>query len=287
MMRGNTAREETVFYMPTYAIGDLQGCHASLLRLLDEIRFDPAADRLWLVGDLVNRGPDSLAVLRTVRKLGAAAITVLGNHDLHLLALAEGFGRAHKGDTLDEVLNAPDRDELLAWLRRQKLAWREGDVLMVHAGVLPGWTVADTLQRAAEAEAALRGPHYRDFFAQMYGNAPVAWNDGLEGVERLRVIVNAFTRLRYCTAAGEMEFHHKGAPGTQPAGWLPWFEVPGRQSAAAAIVIGHWSTLGLINRNDLIALDTGCLWGGRLTAVRLEDRQVFAVQCPQVRHPKS
>ncbi len=287
MMRGNIAREEPVFYMPTYAIGDLQGCHTSLLHLLDEIRFDPAADRLWLVGDLVNRGPASLDVLRTVKKLGDAAISVLGNHDLHLLALAEGFGRAHKGDTLDEVLNAPDRDELLAWLRRQRLAWRDGEVLMVHAGVLPSWTADDTMERAAEAEAVLRGPHYRDFFAQMYGNAPVAWDDGLKGVERLRVIVNAFTRLRYCSAAGEMEFHHKGAPGTQPAGWLPWFEIPGRRSAEATVVIGHWSTLGLINRQDLIALDTGCLWGGRLTAVRLEDRQVFAVQCPQVRHPKA
>ena len=287
MMRGNIAREEPVFYMPTYAIGDLQGCHTSLLHLLDEIRFDPEADRLWLVGDLVNRGPASLDVLRTVKKLGDAAISVLGNHDLHLLALAEGFGRAHKGDTLDEVLNAPDRDELLAWLRRQRLAWRDGEVLMVHAGVLPSWTADDTMERAAEAEAVLRGPHYRDFFAQMYGNAPVAWDDGLKGVERLRVIVNAFTRLRYCSAAGEMEFHHKGAPGTQPAGWLPWFEIPGRRSAEATVVIGHWSTLGLINRQDLIALDTGCLWGGRLTAVRLEDRQVFAVQCPQVRHPKA
>lgn len=273
--------------MPTYAIGDLQGCHTSLLRLLDVIRFDPAADRLWLVGDLVNRGPESLDVLRTVRKLGDAAISVLGNHDLHLLALAEGFGRTHKGDTLDEVLAAPDRDELLHWLRQQKLAVREGSFLMVHAGVLPAWTADDTMQRAAEAEATLRGEHYRDFFAQMYGNAPVAWHDGLHGIERLRVIVNAFTRLRYCTAEGEMEFHHKGAPGTQPAGWLPWFEVPGRRSAEVTCVIGHWSTLGLISRDDLIALDTGCLWGGRLTAVRLEDRQVFAVHCPPLRHPKA
>lgn len=272
--------------MPTYAIGDLQGCHASLLRLLAHIEFDPAADRLWFVGDLVNRGPDSLAVLRCIRDLGDAAVCVLGNHDLHLLALAEGFGRVHKGDTLDEVLAAPDRDELLHWLRSRRLAWREGDVLMVHAGVLPDWTPDDILQRAAEAEAVLQGPHYRDFFAQMYGNAPVAWDDGLAGVERLRVIVNAFTRLRYCSAAGEMEFHHKGAPGTQPPGWLPWFEVPGRKSAQATCVIGHWSTLGLVNRPDLIALDTGCLWGGRLSAVRLEDRQVFAVQCPQLRHPK-
>lgn len=273
--------------MPTYAIGDLQGCYAPLLRLLEALKFDAAADRLWFVGDMVNRGPDSLAVLRFVKSLGRSAVSVLGNHDLHLLALAEGFGRAHKGDTLDEVLNAPDRDELLAWLRRQKLAWREGDFLMVHGGVLPAWTVDDTMQRAAEAEATLQGAYYRDFFAQMYGNAPVAWDDRLEGVERLRVIVNAFTRLRYCSAAGEMEFHHKGAPGTQPPGWLPWFEVPGRKSAAATIITGHWSTLGLINRNDLITLDTGCLWGGELTAVRLEDRQVFAVQCPQARRPKA
>ncbi len=272
--------------MPTYAIGDIQGCHDSLLQLLDAIRFDAAADRLWFVGDLVNRGPDSLAVLRFIKSLGDAARCVLGNHDLHLLALAEGLGREHKGDTLDEVLAAPDRDELLTWLRRRRLAWREGDWLMVHAGVLPGWTPDDTMRWAAEAEAVLQGPNYRDFFAQMYGNAPVAWDAGLQGVERLRVIVNAFTRLRYCSAAGEMEFHHKGAPGTQPSGWLPWFEVPGRKSAEATCIIGHWSTLGLINRPDLIALDTGCLWGGRMTAVRLEDRQVFAVHCPQMRSPK-
>ncbi len=273
--------------MPTYAIGDLQGCHDSLRRLLDDIRFDAAVDRLWFVGDLVNRGPDSLAVLRFIKNLGDAAISVLGNHDLHLLALAEGYSRAHKGDTLDAVLAAPDRDELLHWLRHQKLAWREGNWLMVHAGVLPGWTVDESMARAREAETVLQGAYYRDFFAQMYGNAPVAWDDGLQGIERLRVIVNAFTRLRYCSVDGEMEFHHKGAPGTQPAGWLPWFEVPGRKSAGATCIIGHWSTLGLINRNDLIALDTGCLWGGKLTAFRLEDRQVFAVSCPIQQRPKA
>jgi len=267
--------------MPTYAIGDLQGCQNSLLHLLDALEFDAKADRLLFVGDLVNRGPDSLAVLRFIKNLGDAAICVLGNHDLHLLALSEGFGRIHKGDTLDAILAAPDRDELMHWLRHQKLAWREDGFLMVHAGVLPGWTLDETMQRAAEAEAALQGAHYREFFEQMYGNAPIAWDDGLQGIERLRVIVNAFTRLRYCSPEGEMEFHHKGAPGTQPAGWLPWFEVPGRKSAEAAIIIGHWSTLGLINRPDLIALDTGCLWGGKLTAIRLPDRQVFSVQCPQ------
>ena len=286
MMR-DTKHCEAVFYMPTYAIGDLQGCHDSLLRLLDEIQFDPKADRLLFVGDLVNRGPDSLGVLRLIKKLGDAAICVLGNHDLHLLALAEGFGRIHKGDTLDAILAAPDRDELLHWLRHQRLAWREGDFLMVHAGVLPDWTVDDTMARAAEAEAALQGAQYRDFFEQMYGNTPVAWDDDLQGIERLRGIVNTFTRLRYCSAAGEMEFRQKGAPGTQPAGWLPWFEVPGRKSAEVTVIIGHWSTLGLINRADLIALDTGCLWGGKLTAVRLEDRQEFAVQCPQAqRHDR-
>ena len=282
-----TQRKEAVFYMSTYAIGDLQGCLDPLLHLLDKLKFDPVADRLWFVGDLVNRGPDSLDLLRFLKGLGNAAICVLGNHDLHLLALAEGFGRVRKGDTLEAVLAAPDRDELLAWLRHQKLAWREGDYLMVHGGVLPAWTVDDVMQRAAEAEAGLQGPHYRDFFAQMYGNAPVAWDEHLQGVERLRVIVNAFTRLRYCSAEGEMEFQHKGAPGTQPSGWLPWFEVPGRKSTDATIIIGHWSTLGLINRNDLIALDTGCLWGDRLTAVRLEDRQVFAVPCPMQKRPKS
>ncbi|MFN3543318.1 MAG: symmetrical bis(5'-nucleosyl)-tetraphosphatase [Thiobacillus sp.] len=272
--------------MPTYAIGDLQGCHESLLRLLTAIRFDPAADRLWFVGDLVNRGPDSLAVLRFIRDLGDAAVCVLGNHDLHLLALAEGHGRPHKGDTLEAVLAAPDREELLTWLRHRRLAWRDGGWLMVHAGVLPAWTADDVMARAAEAEAVLQGPRYREFFAQMYGNAPVGWHDALEGVERLRVIVNAFTRLRYCSAAGEMEFHHKGAPGTQPPAWMPWFEVPGRKSADVTCVIGHWSTLGLVNRADLVALDTGCLWGGRLTAIRLEDRQVFAVGCPMQARPK-
>lgn len=271
--------------MPTYAIGDIQGCRDSLLRLLDALTFDPALDRLWFVGDLVNRGPDSLGVLRLIRELGEAAICVLGNHDLHLLALSEGLGRPHKGDTLDAILMAPDRDELLHWLRHRKLAWGEQGFLLIHAGVLPGWTAEIALAYAAEAEAALQGADYRGFFERMYGNVPAAWDDVLTGADRLRVIVNTFTRLRYCSAAGEMEFHHKGAPGSQPAPWMPWFDVPGRASAGTTCVIGHWSTLGLINRPDLIALDTGCLWGGGLTAVRLEDRQVFAVACPQQRRP--
>jgi bis(5'-nucleosyl)-tetraphosphatase (symmetrical) len=271
--------------MPTYAIGDIQGCHDSLLHLLDAIAFDPGADRLWFVGDLVNRGPDSLGVLRLIRELGDAAICVLGNHDLHLLALSEGFGRVHKGDTLEQVLTAPDRDEILHWLRHRRLAWGERGFLLVHAGVLPGWTPEAALTYAAEAETALQGADYREFFKHMYGNVPAAWDDTLTGTDRLRVIVNTFTRLRYCSPAGEMEFHHKGAPDSQPAPWMPWFDVPGRASAGVACVIGHWSTLGLINRPALIALDTGCLWGGQLTAVRLEDRQAFAVACPQQQRP--
>lgn len=267
--------------MATYAIGDVQGCYDPLQRLLDQLRFDPAHDNLWFVGDLVNRGPQSLEVLRFVKTLGASAITVLGNHDLHLLAMDAGHGRQHKGDTLDAVLAAPDRDELLHWLRHQRLAWCDADYLLVHAGVLPSWTVADTLRLAAEAEAALQSDDYREFFAQMYGNAPYAWSESLTGMARLRMIVNVFTRLRYFTPSGEMDFHQKGAPGTQPPPLLPWFDAPGRQTTDATIIFGHWSTLGLIVRNDLIALDTGCLWGGRLTGIRMEDREVFAETCPQ------
>ena len=273
------------FNMSTYAIGDLQGCLDPLRRLLDTLNFDPAADRLWFVGDLVNRGPDSLAVLRFVKDLGDAATCVLGNHDLHLLARGAGFGRSRAGDTLDAVLEAPDRDALLDWLRHRPLAWREGGCLMVHAGVLPAWSADDVMARAAEAEAALRDAGYRDFFARMYGNAPAAWHDGLEGVDRLRVIVNALTRLRYCSAAGEMDFEDKGPPGTQAAGLMPWFDVPARRSAATTLVFGHWSTLGLIKRRELIALDTGCVWGSELTAVRLEDRALFATRCPEAQRP--
>lgn len=272
--------------MAIYAIGDLQGCYDPLQRLLDRLRFDPAHDTLWSVGDLVNRGPQSLDVLRFVKALGASAITVLGNHDLHLLALDAGHGRSHKGDTLDAVLAAPDRDELLHWLRHQRLAWREADYLLVHAGVLPDWSVDDTLRLAAEAEAALQHDDYRDFFAQMYGNTPQVWQESLTGMERLRMIVNVLTRLRYCTPDGEMDFHQKGAPGTQPAPLLPWFDVAGRQTVNTTVIFGHWSTLGLVVRNDLIALDTGCLWGGRLTAIRLEDREVFAEACLRQQRPR-
>jgi bis(5'-nucleosyl)-tetraphosphatase (symmetrical) len=265
--------------MATYAIGDLQGCLDPLHALLETIAFDPARDTLWFVGDLVNRGTQSLEVLRFVKGLGDAAISVLGNHDLHLLAVGAGFGKIHKSDTLAAILAAPDRAELLNWLRHRPLAWREAGFLLIHAGLMPDWTADDAMRLAAEAEAVLRGDDHREFFREMYGNEPRAWDETLQGIARTRVIVNTFTRMRYCSAAGEMEFHQKGAPGSQPAGWLPWFDVPGRRSADTPVVIGHWSTLGLINRPDLIALDTGCLWGGQLTAIRLEDRQVFAVAC--------
>lgn len=263
--------------MAIYAVGDIQGCHAELQRLLERMRFDPAQDKLWLVGDLVNRGPDSLGVLRLVKSLGEAAITVLGNHDLHLLAVAEGAAELHRSDTLGEVLNAPDRDELLAWLRHQRLLHAENGFVLVHAGLLPGWSVKQAAKLAREVEAALRGEDYATFLARMYGNNPHGWDDGLGGYKRLRVITNALTRMRVCTPQGEMEFRFKGELPNVPAGYLPWFDVPGRESRDVTVIFGHWSALGLLVRDDVVALDTGCLWGGPLTAIRLEDREVFQV----------
>jgi len=263
----------------TYAVGDIQGCGTEFRQLLDLIRFDPVADRLWLVGDLVNRGPDSLGVLRMVKSLGDAAITVLGNHDLHLLAVAEGVAEMHRSDTLHDILHAPDRDELLLWLRAQRMLHVEGDWVLVHAGMLPQWSVAQAQELAHEVEAALRGKHCHEFLTRMYGNQPDRWNDDLSGYKRLRVITNAFTRMRICTAQGEMEFKFKGEVGDIPQGYLPWFEVPGRASADAAVVCGHWSALGLKITPNVIALDTGCLWGGPLSAIRLEDRKLFQVPC--------
>ncbi|MBK7953871.1 MAG: symmetrical bis(5'-nucleosyl)-tetraphosphatase [Candidatus Accumulibacter sp.] len=265
--------------MATYAIGDIQGCFDSLQQLLEKCRFDPASDRLWLVGDLVNRGPRSLATLRFVRGLGSAAVTVLGNHDLYLLMAAAGFGRRSKGDTLDEILNAPDRDELLDWLRHRPLCHREGEFCLVHAGLLPQWTVARARALAAEAEAMLASSSYTDFLANMWGSEPAAWSEDLEGWPRLRVIVNAMTRMRFCSPAGVMEFKSKGEVTAAPANCLPWFAVPGRRSAAEVLVFGHWSALGLRVEPNLLALDSGCYWGRHLTAVRLDDRALFQVDC--------
>lgn len=266
--------------MSTYAIGDIQGCHDSLLSLLDACDFDPRRDRLWLVGDLVNRGPKSLETLRYVKALGDAAITVLGNHDLYLLMVAEGVEkRRGKDDTLDDILAATDCDELLAWLRHQKLCHIENGYCLVHAGLLPQWTVAEARALAAEVEALLQGPAYRDVLAHMWGSEPAAWNEDLQGWDRMRVIVNAMTRMRFCTPEGVMEFQAKGEVVDAPAGHLPWFDVPGRCSADSVLVTGHWSALGLKMTPNLLALDSGCLWGGHLTALRLEDRAVFHINC--------
>lgn len=268
--------------MATYAIGDLQGCFAPLEALLASVRFDPARDRAWFVGDLVNRGPESLRCLRFVKSLGEAAVTVLGNHDLHLVCMAEGIQKRRPRDTLEDVLGAPDRDELVGWLRYRPLFHAEGSYAMVHAGLLPAWTVEQAGELAREVEAALRGPDYRAFLERMYGDRPDEWREDLAGVDRLRVIVNAMTRLRVCDAGGRMVMRFKGEPGEANEGWTPWFDVPGRRSADHAIVCGHWSALGLEIRPDLLSLDSGCVWGRALTAVRLEDRRVFQVGCPPV-----
>ena len=272
--------------MAIYAVGDVQGCYAELQQLLEQARFDPAQDKLWLVGDLVNRGPGSLEVLRLVKSLGDSAITVLGNHDLHLLAVAEGVAELHRTDTLDEILAAPDRGELLYWLRNQRLLHAQDGYVLVHAGLLPQWSVAQAGSLAREVEAALRADDYAAFLARMYGNAPHNWDDGLTGHKRLRVIVNAFTRMRICTTVGEMEFRFKGEVENIPPGYLPWFDVPNRASADSTVIFGHWSALGLLQRKNVIALDTGCLWGGPMSAVRLDDRQLFQAACnnPVAKH---
>lgn len=266
--------------MATYAIGDIQGCFDSFRRLLDLCAFDPARDRLWLVGDLVNRGPRSLETLRFVKALDSAAITVLGNHDLYLLMVAEGGAKYRgKDDTLQSILDAPDRDDLLGWLRYRPLCHLENGHCLVHAGLLPQWTAAQARELAREVEAALTGPQYREFILNLWGSEPAAWSDDLAGWPRLRVIVNAMTRMRFCTPEGIMEFRTKGEAAQAPAGHLPWFEVPGRKSADTVLVTGHWSALGLKLLPNLLALDSGCLWGRHLTALRLEDRQVFQVDC--------
>jgi bis(5'-nucleosyl)-tetraphosphatase (symmetrical) len=266
--------------MATYAIGDVQGCYDTLRKLLDLLRFDPARDRLWFAGDLVNRGPQSLQTLRFVSGLGQAALTVLGNHDLHLLAFANG-GRKGKRDTLEPVLAAPDRDELLDWLRRQPLLQEtpEAGTALLHAGLPPQWDMQRARACAREVESALRGEDYAELLKEMYGNQPDRWEDTLNGVERLRFIINCYTRLRYCDAGGRADFQDKGAPGTQAKGLLPWFAVPGRRSAETRLLFGHWSTLGQVSwpQYGVYGLDTGAVWGGKLTAMRIEDNQLFAV----------
>ena len=267
--------------MATYAIGDIQGSYNEFRRLLDVINFN-AKDKLWLVGDIVNRGPDSLLLLRLHREMNDADVAELGNHDLHLLVVAAGFAKAQPGDTLQGVLNAPDRDELLHWLRHQRLLHVSGDYVMVHAGLLPSWSVMQAANLAQEAESFLHNKdheEFRKFCSHMYGNQPDQWSASLEGYERIRVIINAMTRMRVCTYDGRMDFTFKGRVEDIPIDYLPWFDVPGRASKEATVICGHWSALSLQVKSNLIALDTGCMWGGSLTAIRLEDRRVFQVPC--------
>ena len=268
--------------MSTYAIGDIQGCYDQLRRLLDRLAFDPGCDRLWFVGDLVNRGPQSLETPRFVRSLGSSAITVLGNHDLHLLVVAEGFAKKHRSDTLDAVLGAPDRDELLAWLRHQNMMHVEQGYALVHAGLLPQWSIGQAHALACEVEQALRGGGHREFMRRMYGNEPARWHDELAGFDRLRVITNAMTRMRLCTADGAMEFTHKTGLVNPPPGFMPWYDVPQRATRDTAIIFGHWAALGLIVRPDVIALDSGCVWGRELSALRLDDRVIFQCGCREM-----
>jgi bis(5'-nucleosyl)-tetraphosphatase (symmetrical) len=266
--------------MATYAIGDIQGCYDALCRLLDSCSFDPANDRLWLVGDLVNRGPQSLETLRLIKSLGSSAITVLGNHDLYLLMVAEGGAKFRgKDDTLQPIFDAPDCSELLDWLRHQPLCYTENEYCLIHAGLLPQWTATQARELSREVEAVMQGSDYREFILNLWGSEPAGWSDDLTGWPRLRVIVNAMTRMRFCTPDGVMEFKAKGKLSNAPADHIPWFDAPNRQSANSVLVTGHWSALGLKITPNLLALDSGCLWGGHLTALRLEDRQVFQVTC--------
>ncbi|MEP7327829.1 MAG: symmetrical bis(5'-nucleosyl)-tetraphosphatase [Betaproteobacteria bacterium] len=263
--------------MALYAIGDIQGCHAEFCELLALIGFSPREDRLWLVGDLVNRGPGSLEVLRDVMALGDAAVTVLGNHDFHLLTVAADHRGQHHGDTLDAILAAPDREAVLHWLQAQPLVVVEGEQMLVHAGLLPSWTPATALMLSREVQAMLAGPGAHEFLGVLYGDKPHQWREDLTGFDRLRVVVNACTRLRYCTPDDTMEFNEKRGPAHTPAGFLPWFGQPTRRTAHVNVVCGHWSTLDLMLAQNVQMLDSGCLWGGALTALRMSDRRVFQV----------
>jgi bis(5'-nucleosyl)-tetraphosphatase (symmetrical) len=267
--------------MATYAIGDIQGCYDELCELLERLRFDPARDRLWLTGDLVNRGPKSLEVLRFVRELGNSAVTVLGNHDLHLVSVALGC-RARRKDTFDALLAAPDRDELVGWLRRRPLMHHDSDagVLMVHAGLPSAWDLPQALALSRECEALIRSADSDGFLrSAMYGDEPDRWSETLDGEARLRFVINACTRLRFCNGGGRLSFSEKGTPEQAPAGKLPWFAAPGRRSVGTPIVFGHWSLLGRVHwpEHGVYGLDTGCVWGGRLTALCLETREIVSV----------
>lgn len=267
--------------MARWAIGDVQGCAAELRALIRTLRFRADRDQLWFVGDLVNRGPDSLGVLRLVHALGDNAVVVLGNHDLHLLAVALGGHRERKrGDTLDAILAAPDRELLLDWLLARPLAHQDPQhgELLIHAGLLPQWTATQAVQLSREVERALRTDPQR-VLSGMYGNQPDHWDEGLAGMARLRCTINALTRLRWCTRSGVMDLKRKHSPGRDERDYLPWFRVPGRASTGTPIIFGHWSTLGFIAEADVVAIDTGCVWGGSLTAWSLERRERRSLPC--------
>lgn len=270
-----------------WLVGDIQGCDDALARLLAEIGYSPSRDHLHALGDLVNRGPRSLAVLRRLRALEGSATCLLGNHDLHLLALAHGVRRAHRSDTLHEVLAAPDREAWLDWLRQRPLADQAQGWLLVHAGVPPQWDVAQTLALAREVEAVLRSADLAPFLGLMYGNEPARWSEALHGVERWRFVVNALTRMRFVAADGTLDFQVKEGADAAPPGLLPWFEAPGRRTLGTPVAFGHWSTLGLIDRPDLLALDTGCVWGGSLSAARVDGgrRELVQLRCAQAQAP--
>ncbi len=261
--------------MSTYAIGDLQGCYKQFRQLLDKIKFDPEKDKLWLTGDLVNRGPKSLKTLRYVKDLGDAVITVLGNHDLHLIAAYALPNAYPASDDLQRIIDAPDADELIHWLRQQPLIHYDEKIktALVHAGISPQWSIADALTFAREFESVLKRNDYHIFLPAMYGDLPTKWADHLEGAERLNFVVNAFTRMRFCDKNGQLTFTEKNNPSKAPDGLLPWFKVPKRKNRDVRIVFGHWSTLGYLNEDNLLALDTGCVWGGELTAVKIAKKK--------------
>jgi bis(5'-nucleosyl)-tetraphosphatase (symmetrical) len=270
--------------MTTYAIGDLQGCWSSFEELA---RLLPAAERYIFVGDLVNRGPQSLDALRNVKQLveSGRAVAVLGNHDLHLLAVAAGIRPVHDTDTLQPILDAPDARELIDWVRGLPLAHEEDGMLFVHAGVLPPWDVHKTLALAGEVQQRLAADDHEEFLHAMYGNEPARWRDDLSGHDRLRCVVNALTRVRMLAADGTMQLKHKAGSASAPPGLVPWFDHPQRAMRGTTVVFGHWSSEGLVLRSDAIGLDTGCVWGGKLTALRLDDRAIFQINCPQVQAP--
>ena len=275
--------------MAIYWIGDIQGCDAPLGQFLDQVGFSASRDRLYVLGDLVNRGPSSLQVLRRLQRLGNSVQCVLGNHDLHLLAMNAGARKPSKTDTLNEVLEAVDKEALLHWLSHQALALYQEEVLMVHAGVLPQWSLEETLGLAKELQDILRGPDAQDFLMQMYGNEPSLWDAKLSGISRWRCALNAFTRLRFCAPSGQMEFETKEGTAKAPEGYMPWFEVPLRKTAKITIAFGHWSTLGAVNRSDVWALDTGCVWGGCLTGLQRDHPTDvparIEIKCPSYQKP--